>query len=82
MIALWFLSFLLGLCVDLFYVLWMKAVAHDYRWRAVFWSVSISICGLFGFMNAVDDRWLSVPYIIGLGTGTYLGMVLEKKKSE
>lgn len=72
-------NFFLGVAVDLLYVLWIKAVADDKRFYAVLWSVLISICSLFGFLNAVDHRWLSIPYIVGLGTGTYLGMIFGKK---
>jgi len=82
MLLLWVFSFVLGVCVDLFYVLWIKAVSNNNIMKAVFWSVAISVCSMAGFLNAVDKRWLSVPYIIGLGTGTYIGMVVGKKKNE
>lgn len=72
-------NFSLGVAVDLLYVLWMKAVADDKKPHAVLWSVLISVCSIYGFLNAVDYRWLTIPYIIGLGVGTYIGMLFGKK---
>lgn len=76
----WLLSFLLGFCVDALYVFYTNSVTKDRILLAVFWSMAISVCGIVGWINALDDRKLLVPYVIGLGAGTYAAMLIERKR--
>lgn len=81
MLLLMFLNFIFGLSVDLFYVIWMKAVNKDNAVAAVLASMLMALCSIFGFVSIVGHWYYSIPYLVGLGTGTYVGMRFQELKA-
>lgn len=68
--------FAAGLAIDLFYVGWFKSIAADAPLDAAGYSVLIGACGLVGVTSVVKNNWHALPWLLGLGAGTYLGMLL------
>lgn len=71
------LNFLAGFLIDVFYVLYYKSVSENNRPLAVVCSMAISGFGALGVMAYMKASvWLVIPYIVGLGAGTYFAMLL------
>ena len=70
----WLLVFLFGLSIDIFYSLYIVAVAKGREWHAAVCSVMIYIPGLIGLFGILDNPWLSLPYGLGLFFGTVVGI--------
>ena len=68
------LVFLCAVALDVFYTRWVLHISRGDRWQAVFASMCIGGAGLVGVTSVVNDRWLAIPYLLGLGAGTALGM--------
>ncbi len=70
--------FLMGLSIDLMYVLYLKAVHQKKKIRASLLSVGVAMPALMGTIAVYDDRWLLFPDMLGLFSGTFLAMTLAK----
>lgn len=67
--------FLCAVCVDLFYTRWVLNVGEGKKLRAALASMGIGAASLAGLTSVVADKWMAIPYLLGLGAGTVLGMV-------
>ena len=72
------LVFFLGFCIDLFYVLYVNAVRDKAKIKAGVASVLLAAPALFGFMSILEDRWLMIPYFLGLFIGTVTAITWEE----
>lgn len=75
----WWL-FLVGVVLDLIWVLWMNAVEKEWPWRAGFWGMMTAAVGLYATIDIVHDYQHAIPYLGGLFFGSALGVYLKKKK--
>lgn len=75
----WWL-FLVGVVLDLIWVLWMNAVEKEWPWRAGFWGMMTAAVGLYATIDIVHDYQHAIPYLVGLFFGSALGVYLKKKK--
>lgn len=69
--------FAAGVAIDLAYVAWMRGVSDRQPVRAALASMAIGACSLLGLTGVVADHWLAVPWLLGLGVGTAVGVVLK-----
>lgn len=70
--------FLSGALADLFwafYLLNMAAVDRTgeklYRRRAAWWSVAMGVCSWLMVDGMVENKWLTLIWLVGLWCGTY-----------
>jgi hypothetical protein len=63
--------FVLGFCIDYAYTAWVRNVGGGQRAAAALWSMGIGACGALGLTAVVGDHMLLLPYVLGLGAGTY-----------
>jgi len=66
----------LGLSLDLAYAWYIKAIHAGQKLRAGLLSVMVTIPALFGFVEVYDDRFMAIPYLLGLFCGTILALHL------
>jgi hypothetical protein len=66
------LAFLCGFVIDLGYVYWMRYVADGKRGRAALASMLVTAPMLVGITSVVHNGLLAIPYLCGLGVGTYI----------
>ncbi len=74
--------FFAGFAIDVAYVAWFRGIGDGQKLQAAFASMAIGACGLLGITGVVADRWLALPYLLGLGCGTVAGMLLKPAKIE
>lgn len=72
-------AFMLGVLIDILYIAWIWSANSNRYAIGVISSVAISACSLFGFINVYDDRWLAIPYLLGLAVGTIIGIFIKKR---
>lgn len=63
--------------IDVCYVRWFRAVTDKKQFLAVAYSMLIGGCGLMGVTGVVSNYWLAIPWILGLGAGTLIGMRMK-----
>lgn len=63
-----------GFVLDFAYVLWVQAVAKDVVWLAGLASVFIALPAILGYTAIFSNKWMIVPYLAGLFTGTVVSM--------
>lgn len=76
--ALW--VFALAALYDFLVVRYLRSIQDDKRISASILSMVIGANMLFSFLTVNDERWLSVPNILGFGFGTYIAMSIGRKK--
>lgn len=68
------LTWLAATWLDVFYTRWVLHVSLGQKWAAALCSMLIGLCGLVGLTAVVQDHWAAIPYLLGLGCGTLVGM--------
>lgn len=63
--------------VDVFWVLYILVVSQRKKMQSALVSVLMGAPGLFGVLGVIDNRIMAIPYLIGLGAGTYAGLILD-----
>ncbi len=69
--------FAYGSMIDVMWVFYILMTSRQHIGGAVIISMLMGIPAILGYMSIVDDRKMAVPYIFGLGFGTYLGMLVH-----
>lgn len=72
--------FLLGACTDVGYVLWLGAVKRRSYVISVLMSMCLGGISLFSFVSVDTNRLLAIPYLLGLGFGTFLGLYATRNE--
>lgn len=72
----WWL-FPLGVLYDFLYILWYWAAERERAWLGGFASIAVVGVGMTGLLEAVDNRWTLVPYMLGLFMGSVWGIKLK-----
>lgn len=68
-----------GCLIDVLYVVWIHTVNINRQHLASLATVGIAACSSLGFLDIVDNRWLLIPYLSGIYTGTLLGVWIKKR---
>jgi len=75
--------FCFGFLIDFLWVFYILFVTKKLYLMASGASMAMAAPALFGYFEMYEVRWLTVPYLFGLGFGTYVGLrthgYLEKK---
>lgn len=72
-------AFALGLVLDLLFTWYITAAGLGNKLRAGLYSVGAACVSVFGTISIYDNRWLAVPYFLGLFCGTVLALSLNEK---
>ena len=65
---------------DIFYTYYLKAVQEEQTIKASFWAVIVFVIACVAVINYTTNYWLLIPAGIGAFCGTYVGMILRKRK--
>ena len=74
------LVFASSVLLDLFYALWVTALAKGKPFLAGISSVFIGLSGVIGLGGVLTNHWLIIPYCVGLFSGTVAGYWLGKRR--
>ena len=66
--------------LDIVYTYYLRCIATDNVLGASFWSVACYILGSVAVINYTTNYWLLIPAGLGAFCGTYVGMILRKRK--
>lgn len=59
------------------WALYIQFVTADRKFIASICSMFMGLPAIFGFINIYDNHILAIPYVVGLGVGTYLGLTFN-----
>jgi hypothetical protein len=65
---------------DIFYTYYLKAVQEEHILKASLWAVIVFIVACVAVINYTTNYWLLIPAGVGAFCGTYVGMILRKRK--
>jgi hypothetical protein len=65
---------------DIFYTYYLKAVQEEQTTKASLWAVIVFIVACIAVINYTTNYWLLIPAGVGAFCGTYVGMILRKRK--
>lgn len=71
-----------GILIDVIWVFYILHVNDRMKVRASILSSMMAAPALFGFIDVISNKFLAVPYLLGLGIGTFTGMTLHEKIEE
>lgn len=74
--------FLFGFIIDWMYVGWTRSVQGFEIFKAGIYSILVAAPGVFGYLEIVNNRWMAIPWFLGLGLGTICSLYYFKKKKE
>ena len=74
----WIQTFFALFVVDILYVVYVKDVNDDKRFRASLWATMLFLLSSIVIINYVHDVSNIVPAALGAFFGTYVGMVIKK----
>ena len=65
---------------DIFYTYYLRAVQEEQTMRASLWASIVFIVACVAVINYTTNYWLLIPAGVGAFCGTYVGMILRKRK--
>lgn len=74
------ITFLAVFFLDVFYTYFLQAVYNEQVLRASVWSGIVYLVACIAVINYTVNNWLLIPAAIGAFCGTYVGMILRKRK--
>lgn len=74
-------SFIYGFFVVAFDALWLWAGQRSWVHRTAMTSTAAWACGVFGFASVMDNRWLAIPFLLGVYCGN-AAIITMKRRSE
>ena len=66
--------------LDIVYTYYLRCVANENVLGASVWSVACYVLGSVAVINYTTNYWLLIPAGVGAFCGTYVGMILRKRK--
>lgn len=69
--------FSFALVIDVMWVLYILTVSKNKRFLASIVSMMMGAPAIFGYLEIVNNVMMSIPYLIGLGVGTLVGLKLH-----
>lgn len=73
-------TFLAVFFVDIFYTYFLKAVHENKAVKAGIWAAVVWLIGSVAVIEYTANHWLLIPACIAAFCGTYVGIILRKKK--
>ena len=68
------LCFLAAVCLDFVWANYIRLVAAGDRWGATIASGVVGGVGLVGMTTVIGDDIAAIPWLLGLGVGTWMSM--------
>ena len=65
---------------DIFYTYYLRAVQEEQTMKASLWASIVFIIACVAVINYTTNYWLLIPAGLGAFCGTYVGMILRKRK--
>jgi hypothetical protein len=65
---------------DIFYTYYLRAVQEEQTMKASLWASIVFIVACVAVINYTTNYWLLIPAGVGAFCGTYVGMILRKRK--
>jgi hypothetical protein len=65
---------------DIFYTYYLRAVQEEQTMKASLWASIVFIVACVAVINYTTNHWLLIPAGVGAFCGTYVGMILRKRK--
>ena len=65
---------------DIFYTYYLRAVQEEQTIKASLWASIVFIVACVAVINSTTNYWLLIPAGVGAFCGTYVGMILRKRK--
>ena len=65
---------------DIFYTYYLRAVQEEQTMKASLWASIVFIVACVAVINYTTNYWLLIPAGLGAFCGTYVGMILRKRK--
>ena len=65
---------------DIFYTYYLRAVQEEQTMKASLWASIVFIIACVAVINYTTNYWLLIPAGVGAFCGTYVGMILRKRK--
>ena len=65
---------------DIFYTDYLRAVQEEQTMKASLWASIVFIVACVAVINYTTNYWLLIPAGVGAFCGTYVGMILRKRK--
>lgn len=70
----WLVALAVGTLLDLAYTRWVQHTGQQRALHAAAYSMLIGVMSLTGIVLVVEQREFAVPYVLGLGLGSFLGV--------
>lgn len=77
---LWLIAFVMGLIMDVLYVLWFWASETHRAWWGGLMSMVMYGISMFGIVGVVENRALAIPLLLGYGAGSVVGIKWKEWK--
>jgi hypothetical protein len=74
------IAFLSGVVYEIGCVFWCTDAAGGNAHRTAAWSMLVATCQLAGIGEGLTGIEVGVCYVLGFGTGSYLGVLISKRK--
>lgn len=71
-------AFAAGFLLDYWWTVYTRAVLDGRHTMAALSSMAIGGLSAAGLLSVVNDPWTLIPYILGLGLGTYVAVSRAK----
>lgn len=65
---------------DIFYTYYLRSVQSDQPLASSIWAVIVFAVASLAVINYTTNHWLLIPACMGAFCGTYVGMIMRKKK--
>jgi hypothetical protein len=75
-----FITFVLVVLINVFYVYYIQAIKNNNPLIASSWASCINLFSSIAAIYFIKDNWIIIPSCFGSFVGTYIGMLIEKKK--
>lgn len=74
------IAFISGAAVELACVFWCANAAKGDARRTALWSMVIATSQLLGIGEGLTGFLVGASYVLGFGTGSYLGVLISKRR--
>lgn len=73
-------AFIALFITDICWAFYVNRVKDGNAFASAMWAVSLFLTGAFGVISYVTNAWLLIPAAAGAFCGTYVAVLLEKRK--
>jgi len=73
-------TFLALFFTDIFYTYYLRSIQNEQPLASSIWAVVVFAVASIAVINYTTNHWLLIPACLGAFCGTYVGMIVRKKK--